>query len=377
MRNERNEMMKKQIKHWYTNRTVRKERIHEEEIILNPIPAELRTPLTDEEKRKVDETWHSVCVGGVRELSYKELEVFKYFNGFDQRYLGHNLYLPLIARRLNNYHYTKMFEDKSLLGHLSGFSGFPQCLVRCISGEYYNYRFEQISKAEACELICMHGGKVVFKVARESSGGHGVQMLDISSVSDAKSQIQQKMDVFGSDYVVQGLICQHESMAKFNPSSVNSLRIWTLYLNGRVSLCGVILRIGKENSFVDNMCSGGMGIGVDRNGNLRDYGYDYACHKIHKMNGIEFKGMRLKPVPEIIDRILEIHKNDFSLCKFIGWDVCLDKDGVPLVIELNSSQPEIFVGQLNNGPIFGDRTEEVIDFVSRKEFKYGKGLFNI
>lgn len=64
MRNERNEMMKKQIKHWYTNRTVRKERIHEEEIILNPIPAELRTPLTDEEKRKVDETWHSVCVGG-------------------------------------------------------------------------------------------------------------------------------------------------------------------------------------------------------------------------------------------------------------------------------------------------------------------------
>lgn len=313
--------------------------------------------------------------GGYR-LSYKELEVYKYFNGFDPRYLGHNLYLPLIARRLNNYHYTKFFEDKGLLGHLSRTVEFPHCIVRCIDGEYYDDEFKQISKASAYDIVSGHKGKLVFKLSRGSSGGHGVQIIELSSDTDPRQQAIKLMNTFGKDYVVQEAICQHEMMARFNPSSVNTLRIATLYLNGAASLCWTILRIGKDGAFVDNMSSGGMGVGVDRFGKLHDFGYDYACHQIHEINNIRFAGVQLEFIPRIIEYILKKHVEEFSLCKFIGWDVCVSEEGKIIIIEVNSSQPGIFQEQLCMGPVFGDRTEEVIEYVKRKEFKYNRGLLN-
>ena len=303
--------------------------------------------------------------------------MYKHFNGFDPRYLGHNLYLPLVARRLNNYHYTKFFEDKGLLGHLSTSVTFPHSIIRCVNGEYYDDSFRQISDNEAKEILKSYKGKLVFKIARESSGGHGVRIIDMSSEEDSKQRAFQLMDTFGKDYVVQEAICQHETMAKFNRTSVNTLRITTLYLNGKASLCGMVLRIGKEGSFVDNMCSGGMGISVDKSGCLKEFGYDYDCNQLYEMNGIRFSGEKIGVVPDVVSFILEAHVKDFSFCKFIGWDICIDKDGKPIVIEINASQPGIFGEQLNFGPIFGDRTEEVIDYVSGKEFKYGRGLLTI
>lgn len=359
-----------------TKTLVNIERKQEEKIIISSLPESLRTPLTESEKKAVDEKWSKITGGGYK-LSYKELEVFKHFNGFDSRYLSHNLYLPLVSRRLNNYHYTKFFEDKGLLGHLSTSITFPYCIIRCVNGEYYDNSFRQISKDKAKEYLGNHKGKIVFKIARESSGGHGVRMIDTAFDKDAKQRVFQLMDTFGTDYVVQEAICQHETMAKFNRTSVNTLRINTLYLNGKISLCGTVLRIGKDGSFVDNMSSGGMGIGVDGTGHLNEYGYDYGCNQLYEMNGVRFAGEKIDFVPDIVDHILKAHEKDFSFCKFIGWDVCINQDGKPIVIEINASQPGIFGEQLNFGPIFGDRTEEVIDYVSGKEFQYGRGLLNI
>ena len=49
--------------------------------------------LTPEEKNKVIKLW-----GGISsEISFKEYEVYKYLRGFDERFLSHELYLPLIS----------------------------------------------------------------------------------------------------------------------------------------------------------------------------------------------------------------------------------------------------------------------------------------
>lgn len=70
------------------------------------------------------------------------------------------------------------------------------------------------------------------------------------------------------------------------------------------------------------------------------------------------------------------HKNQFSLCKFIGGDICFNEQNEPVVIELNSSQPGVIGEQLCTGPIFGDRTEEVLEYCSKKKFKYQRSLFS-
>ena len=315
--------------------------------------------------------------GGIELTSFKELEVLKYFNGFDPRYVSHHMYLPLLSRRLNNYHYTKFFEDKGVLGKLSD-SGiqFPYCLVRCIDGEFYDNDLHQISHEQAGKLCLDYGQNLIFKISRESSGGHGIRKLKLKEMTDTEkpSAVKELLSTPAKDYVVQKCIEQSAVMSQFNESSVNTFRIITLYLNGKVTLCYTLLRIGQKGSDVDNMCSGGIGVGVEADGKIHKYGYNYALDKLDVFNGVVFDGKRIEHLPSIINQILETHKKCFPLCKFIGWDVCINERNEPVIIELNSSQPEIFVGQLNNGPVFGERTQEVIDYIKTKPFIDNKAL---
>lgn len=57
----------------------------------------------------------------------------------------------------------------------------------------------------------------------------------------------------------------------------------------------------------------------------------------------------------------------FLTLQFIGWDVCFNEKNEPVIIELNSSQPGVFGEQICTGPIFGVRTQEVIDYCKRKD----------
>lgn len=85
-----------------------KERKVEESLIISSYPPNVFVALTPEEKNKVIKLW-----GGISsEISFKEYEVYKYLRGFDERFLSHELYLPLISHALNNYHYTKFLKIK-------------------------------------------------------------------------------------------------------------------------------------------------------------------------------------------------------------------------------------------------------------------------
>ena len=48
----------------------------------------------------------------------------------------------------------------------------------------------------------------------------------------------------------------------------------------------------------------------------------------------------------------------------------MNDQGEAVVLELNSSQPGVICEQLISGPIFGDRTQEVIDYCKTKEFRF-------
>ena len=61
--------------------------------------------------------------------------------------------------------------------------------------------------------------------------------------------------------------------------------------------------------------------------------------------------------------------------KMVIKEAKLIEQNEPIVIELNSSQPGVIGEQLCTGPIFGDRTHEVLDYCSKKEFKYQRSVF--
>lgn len=359
----------------FKKRCISGEQFYEEGLVLENIPQESLMALTYEEQARVQALFGKMWGGKIQ--SFKELGLFKCYNGFDPRYVSHYMYLPLIAHKLNNYHYSKFFEHKSLLGYLvKGSLKFPFCYVRCIDGEYYDNDMNQLSQAVAMQL-CLEQDSIVVKDSVGSSGGKSVEILHLNKLDETerKNEICRLFREREQDFVIQECISQHPSFSRFNSTSINTLRVTTLYLNGKYSTLSIVLRCGKTGMKVDNWGSGGIIVGVSETGKVAKVGYDIHLNKIESNNGVLFKKEVLSQVPALLKAIEQAHKNQFSLCKFIGWDICFDDKNVPVVIELNSSQPGLIGEQLCTGPIFGDRTEEVLDYCAKKQFAYQSSLF--
>lgn len=298
-------------------------------------------------------------------MVFDELEVFKYFNGFDVRFFGHNLYLPLIARKLNDYHYTKIFEDKNLINRFSRVLKTPETVYMVIGGNYYNSNYKSIDKEQAMELCKKQSTSLIIKPSVNSSGGKGVikfRPKDIDNID---------FDCLSENYIVQNIVEQHSKLSSFNSSSLNTFRVTTLYLNGKFSICNIILRFGNKNSVTDNFGSGGNLIGVNEKGILSDYAFNHNLEKFYSINGRKFTDIQLEFIPTIVELVEKAHIEDFSLCRYIGWDVAVSSNGEPILIEVNSSQPGIFMEQIATGiSAFGGREEEVLEYINKKEFTY-------
>lgn len=363
------------LKEYVCERQISLEREHEKKLVLQNFSSIPLQPLSADEKAAVTRLWKPLL--GNRRISFEELELFKTYRGFDARYLSHHIYLPLLARTINNYSYTKFFEHKSLLGRLSQSQiKFPRCFVRCIDGEYYDNEMRQLSKHSAISL-CLKQSVLIVKDSVDSSGGKGVVKIVLSGLTDAEKELKLQ-EIFSqkvSDFVVQECVFQHPDTARFNPSSINTFRITTLYLNGRYSVLSIIFRFGKQGMSVDNW-RGGILTGVNNDGQLHKKGFDIALNEYNSYNGIKFSDIIIKQIPSILEAIEYEHMTNFSLCKLIGWDVCINDRNEPVVIEINSSQPGVIGEQLCTGPIFGDRTSEVIEYCAHKMFLYNRSLLS-
>ena len=351
--------------------SIKKEQIHEEKLVLENFGTIEMEALNEEEIAQVDEVY------GSHLGSYRELALFKKYRGFDPRYLSHYVYLPIIAHKLNDYRYTKMLEHKSLQGYVvRGKMKHPYCYVRCVNQEYYSDDMQQLSQAQAINE-CLKQDVLIIKDSLDSAGGKSVEKLVLKgkAVEKRKQEIGRVLSERKRDFVIQECLKQHSSMAKFNETSINTLRVTTLYLNGKFSVLSIVLRFGKNGMKVDNWGAGGILIGVDQKGKLHKVGYDIHLNEYKNYNGVVFDNETLAQIPSLLKAIEHDHTTNYSLSKFIGWDICFNEVNDPVIVELNSSQPGVIGEQLCTGPIFGDRTQEVMDYCNSKKLNYHKSLF--
>jgi hypothetical protein len=339
------------------------EKRNEEDLIMKNISDDLIASLTDDEKAQIKSYW------GIVPASYREYGVYKHYNGFDVRFMPMSIYLPLITRRLNDYSYSEILEHKSLFGYLAkGVVRFPKCYVRTVNREYYSDDMQQISRENAIE-ICLNIDRLVIKDSLGGSGGHGIEILKLegSPIEERRQKLQQAIAKRETDFVIQEYLEESEELKRFNPSSVNTIRVQSLYLNGKWSAVTVVLRYGGDGAEVDNVCSGGVAVGVHPDGSLYEFGYGFGAEQITRKGDIVFKNTKLSFIPALLKHIEEAHKYQFPIVKYIGWDMIIDKNNNPICIEINSCQNGHINFQLSAGPTFGDRTQEVIDYCKTKK----------
>ena len=129
-------------------------------------------------------------------------------------------------------------------------------------------------------------------------------------------------------------ILQHPDMAKFNPDTVNTIRVLT-YKN---KIIAATVRFGGKGCFVDNISKGGLAVNVDvETGKLSEWGmrkYDFEHCTEHPDTHERFVG-QVVPMWNDAKAIVERCMKFMPYFGCVGYDVAISKDG-PLIVEINT-----------------------------------------
>lgn len=315
--------------------------------------------LTKDETAEIDSLWGKVIPNP--KCGYPYFRIYKNYGKFDARYVPGPYYYPWIIRSLNTEEYYHTLVHKSLFRHILADLPQPETLVSAANGAVLDRNNRIISTETAVKSIFEYNGRVIVKGSTHAGGGKSVVFLEKGVSSE---EIAKTIGLFGQNYVVQEIIEGSEALEVFNPSSLNTIRIYTLVLNGKISPCGAILRVGAPGCILDNLQQGGAMIGIDLSaGTLFPCGYSIKGERVEGRNNVIFDGYKIPSFEKIVRHAVEGHAR-IAPCRFAAWDFALDKNNDPLFIEVNMYWPGVRVSQIASGPVFADRTEEVIDYVN-------------
>ena len=140
--------------------------------------------------------------------------------------------------------------------------------------------------------------------------------------------------------LIEAYLYQHPDLAAFNPSSVNTLRIWVVQCrDGQMRTILAYLRIGRAGSIVDNQSSGGIVAPIHLDTGVTGCAMDglptRELFPSHPDHGAPIEGRELpfwNEARSLAERCLAAFPN----LGFAGMDIAVTENG-PVVVEMNAS----------------------------------------
>ena len=121
-----------------------------------------------------------------------------------------------------------------------------------------------------------------------------------------------------------------------------------------------IVRVGKEGSFTDNCATGGIACGVNVQGKLKKQGYlNDGTLRRKTDNGVILEGIEVPSYHLILNQVKQMHLL-IPYFRLVYWDIGVDDNNTPILIEYNTYHQDITIHQLANGPLFGSFFDEIL-----------------
>ncbi len=273
---------------------------------------------------------------------------------FDVRFIPDDLFYSVFNPYFNECHST--MANKSYFPLLFDCK-LPAVAFQKINGFYQDKDFQLISEDQAIRL-CEKFNSVIFKPSLESYGGHNIKIVNCANSISLKETLQEYNSK--PSFIVQEVITQHENLSAIHKSSINTIRIVTLLMENKVHVLPPVLRMGVNNSIVDNASSGGIVSGILPDGHLMRYAYSADGTRFEKHpQGAGFKNCIVPSLDKIMDTVQRLAPR-LPYNRYVAWDMTVGEDGEPILIEANLSMGGIHLIQYTHGPMFGDMTDDVL-----------------
>lgn len=322
------------------------------------VKAKKFAPLTKEQKNTVEEYYRN------HSLTSISTNWHRFYSGankmFSPKYIPEDIFYTLIEPKLNRKAYSEVLADKNLLPVLVNSVKIPETIVGNING-YYVRNGKYLTKEEVLDVLSEFA-EFVIKPSIESGGGKGVRLITgIKKNMEWREKIGQILTDYRKDFVVQKKIDQHPGMARFNPTSLNTFRVMTLYQKSGPIMLSTIIRMGRKGSFTDNSTTGGLSCGINSEGMLNHIAYQNNSGDtyLHTDQGHKFSDLDIPNFTKVKSTAIDLHMQ-VPYCRLISWDLALDKDGDVVLLEMNIKGMDINFHQLNNGPVLSELLENIM-----------------
>lgn len=333
-------------------------------------PSDALCQLTDNEKREIDEFWAQY---GVKFPDYTWFQMYYSVSGIHSpKFLINIFVISSVYRYYNVQRDIDGWNDKNLFEKFVRNVKFPDSLAHKINGRYYDEEYKQYDNTEqgllqlSERMFSRLNGEteMIVKESKDSCQGRGVKLIkNIHCANDIKKVLKEKVS---NNYIVQRKIIQHPFFDQFCSTSVNIIRFNTWHDKNEIKIFPATIRYGVEGSATDIIFDGEKEIanvvGIDENGIIND--------KFRSFDGIVENHPIItdKQVPswdKLRNAVVEAHKEMFHF-DIIGWDFTVDKEGNPICIEYNLTQPGTILYQFANGPLAGKYTEEYLAYLKKR-----------
>ena len=170
--------------------------------------------------------------------------------------------------------------------------------------------------------------------------GRGIKIIRRDTIDSSKELMKTLVEEYAGGFILEEIICQHEALSKFHPSSVNTIRVNTFNsaccVLGGVDAKFAVLRVGRRGSVVDNAGGGGLFVALDENSGQILHtasNEDFFTYKEHPDTHVPFEG-QIPCWNQLLSTCTEVASVMPEL-RIAGLDFALDKDKGWVLVEVN------------------------------------------
>lgn len=273
-------------------------------------------------------------------------------------------YRKRVHKACNKKEYRKIFLDKAL---------FNETFKKYVKRDWIDV--STCSFDEFNEFIQKH--EEFFAKPVRGTGGAGARV--IKRDSDSANNLFKICKDEG--LIIEEIIKQNSEIAKFNQSTLNTVRMYTLVCADKsVKVMGAVARFGRAGNVIDNFHGGGVAATIDIESGVVSQAINRAhirtdIHPDSREVILGFKYPYWEKVKEAVcDAALKVPQ-----MRHIGWDVCVTENGDIEFVEGNG-KPNFDVlqspDQIGKKYIYEEKIREIENIEGIKPIVYDKIMIN-
>lgn len=326
-----------------------------------------------------------VLNGRINPLYYRLYSTIS--GNYDINFIPDDIYIGIVLPLLNKPELALAYSEKNIYDIIYEKGIFPKCIIRNNDGVFLDYDYNKLNIDDISLPKTLEDySKIIIKPTIDSTGGKNVNVFSTNtdkvfiSTKNEKLTTSYLRNSYSKNFVIQEYIEQHDFFAKFNQTSLNTLRVMTYrsVLDEKIKILSIALRVGAQGAIADNLNNGGFVVKVNELGFLADFAINKKGDKVNVINEIDLKNEYEIPFYiECIERANFIASKNIHH-RLLGLDITVDNKNKVRVIEINNGHIGTDLPHLVGLPLFGCYTDEIIDYcksnIDKLNYKYNYNL---